>query len=131
MLSLPHGRVLLIVGWLLVILTIAGSLSPALPKMGVSISDKLMHFASYFALTLWFAGLYPRSRLWIIAVAFFLMGAALEVLQGALSATRVTDVIDLGANTLGIIVAAALALLGLSAWTIRLEAWLTRRAVRQ
>lgn len=127
MLSLPHGRVLLIIGWLLVIFTIAGSLTPAMPRVSVSISDKLMHFLSYFGLTIWFAGLYPRKRLWIIAVAFFFMGAMLEVLQSTLTTRREMDIVDLGANTLGIVMACVFALLGLSAWAIRFEAWLMPR----
>lgn len=127
MLSLPHGRVLLIIGWLLVILTIAGSLTPALPRVGISLSDKVMHFLGYFSLTIWFAGLYPRKRLWIIAVAFFLMGAVLELLQGTMTTRREMDVVDLGVNTLGILMACVFALLGLSAWAIRFETWLMPR----
>lgn len=127
MLSLPHGRVLLVIGWILVILTIAGSLTPAMPRVGVALSDKLMHFLGYFGLTLWFAGLYPRKRLWIIAVAFFFMGATLEVLQGTLTTTREMDVDDLAMNTAGIVMACVFALLGMSAWAIRFEAWLMPR----
>lgn len=127
MLSLPHGRVLLIIGWLLVILTIAGSLGPALPRVGISVSDEVMHFLGYFGLTIWFAGLYPRRRLWIIAAVFFLMGAVLEVLQGTLTTTREMDIVDLGVNTLGILMACVFALLGLSAWAIRVEAWFMPR----
>lgn len=127
MLALPHGRVLLIIGWLLVIFTIAGSLTAAMPRVSISVSDKLMHFLGYFGLTIWFAGLYPRKRLWIIAVAFFLMGAMLEVLQSTLTTRREMDIVDLGANTLGIVMACVFALLGLSAWAIRFEAWLMPR----
>lgn len=127
MLSLPHGRLFLVIGWLLVLLTIAGSLSPVMPRVGISPGDKVMHFLAYFSLTIWFAGLYPRKRLWMIALAFFLMGAALEMLQGALTATRDMDVVDLGVNTLGIVMACVFGLLGLSAWAIRLEAWLLPR----
>jgi VanZ family protein len=127
MLSLPHGRVLLIIGWALVILTIVGSLGPALPKIGVGGGDKVMHFLGYFGLTIWFAGLYPRKRLWVIAVAFVFMGATLEVLQGTLTTNREMDVMDLAFNTLGIIMACVFALLGLSAWALRFEAWLMPR----
>lgn len=127
MLTLPHGRLFLVIGWLLVLLTIAGSLSPGMPRVAFSPGDKVMHFLTYFALTIWFAGLYPRKRLWMIALAFFLMGAGLEVLQGTLTTTREMDVVDLGVNTLGIVMACVFGLLGLSAWAIRFEAWLLPR----
>lgn len=126
MLSLPHGRILLAIGWGLVLLTITGSLGPVMPG-AQSVSDKIIHFLGYFGLTLWFSGLYPRSRLWIIALGFLCMGAALEVLQGVLTANRQMDVYDLLTNTFGIAVATVLAGLGLSGWAVRVEAWLTRR----
>jgi VanZ family protein len=127
MLSLPHGRILLAVGWALILLTIVGSLGPPLPGGGFSISDKALHFIGYFALTLWFAGLYERERLWTIGIAFFCLGGALELLQGALTASRQMDVVDVAANSLGIAAAIAVAALGLSSWALRLEAFLTRR----
>jgi VanZ family protein len=131
MLSLPHGRVLLLIGWILVICTIAGSLAPGMPHVHVPQGDKIMHFLGYFGLTLWFAGLYPPRRLWIIALGFFLMGAVLELLQGMLTATRDMDILDLLVNTLAVGAACVLALLGLSQWALRLESWLTRRLARQ
>lgn len=127
MLSLPHGRVLLIVGWLLVLATIAGSLTASLPKVGFSHGDKFLHLAVYFLLTLWFAGLYPLRRLWIIAIAFVLLGGMLEILQGTLTRHREVDSGDFIANSLGVAVACLLAVMGLSHWAIRLEAWIMRR----
>jgi VanZ family protein len=127
MLSLPHGRVLLILGWLLVAATVAGSLASNLPHVGVGGGDKMLHFLVYFALTLWFAGLYPLRRLWIIAVAFVLLGGMLEVLQGTFTRHREVDSLDFLANSIGVASACLLALVGLSRWAIRLEAWLTRR----
>ncbi len=126
MLSLPHGRVLLVMGWILVIGIVAGSLVPSMPRMSFSQGDKVLHFLGYFGLTLWFAGLYPRRRLWIIAPGFFCMGALLEVAQGALTTHRQMDMRDLAVNTAGISCASVLALLGLSRWAIRLENWLTK-----
>lgn len=126
MLSLPHGRIFLAIGWILVLLTITGSLGPVMPAP-VSFSDKILHFLGYFGLTVWFAGLYPRRRLWIIALGFLCMGAALEVLQGALTANRQMDFYDLAMNSLGIATASVLAVLGVSEWAVRLEGWLMRR----
>jgi VanZ family protein len=127
MLSLPHGRLLLTIGWILIGAIVIGSLGPALPIRGVQYGDKLEHFSAYFGLTLWFAGLYPRRRLWAIALAFFLMGAMLEVAQGTLTTSRQMDIFDLMTNSIGIAAGVFVALLGLSEWGLRLESFLLRR----
>ena len=121
MLSLPHGRILLVIGWVLIAVTVFGSLAPAGPSLGFRIGDKVQHFAGYFLLMLWFSGLYPRERHLMLAVAFFLMGAALELVQGALTTTRDMDVHDLVMNTLGIATAYLCARLGLANWARRLD----------
>jgi VanZ family protein len=126
MLSLPHGRTLLIVGWILVVCIVVGSLLPAVPRLDVSEGDKVLHFLGYFGITLWFAGLYPRRQLWIIALGAFTLGALLEVAQGTLTAHRQMDLADLAVNTAGIFSACILALLGMSRWALRLENWLTK-----
>jgi glycopeptide antibiotics resistance protein len=64
----------------------------------------------------YFSGLYPRERHPLLALAFFLLGAMLEVLQGAVTATRHMDFIDLTANTLGIVLGFVFARLGLAQW---------------
>ena len=126
MLTLPHGRTLLLVGWILVLCIVVGSLLPKMPKLDVSEGDKVLHFLGYFGLTLWFAGLYPRRQLWVIALGAFTLGALLEVAQGTLTAHRQMDLADLMVNTAGIVSACILALLGLSRWALRLESWLTK-----
>lgn len=121
MLPLPHGRALLVIGWLLIVLVVIGSLAPAGPAFELSLSDKARHFLGYFVLMLYFAGLYPRRRHALLAVAFFLMGAALELLQGAMTATRTMDLHDVGVNSGGIAAAFLLARLGLGDWARRLD----------
>lgn len=121
MLSLPHGRVLLGIGWLLILLVVVGSLAPAGPVLDLSISDKARHFLCYLVLMLYFTGLYPRERHGLLAVAFFLMGVALELLQGALTATRHMDLRDVALNTGGIAAAFLLARLGLADWARKLD----------
>lgn len=121
MLSLPHGRILLVIGWILIAVTVYGSLAPVVPSLGVSLSDKVRHFSGYFVLMLWFSGLYPRERHLMLAVAFFLMGAALELMQGALTTTRDMDVWDMVMNTLGVATAFVCARLGLANWARRLD----------
>jgi glycopeptide antibiotics resistance protein len=121
MLSLPHARTLLVIGWLLVALIIIESLVPAGLEVGVSLSDKVRHFAAYFVLMLYFSGLYPRERHLLLALAFFLLSACLEVLQGTFTTTRHMDAVDLVANSLGIALAFVAARLGLAEWARRLD----------
>jgi len=121
MLSLPHGRILLVIGWILIAVTIYASLAPDVASLGVRLSDKVRHFTGYFVLMLWFSGLYPRDRHLMLAVAFFLMGAALELLQGALTTARDMDIRDMVMNTLGVATAFLCARLGLANWARRLD----------
>lgn len=126
MLSLPHGRIFLAIGWLLIGLIIYGSLASSVPSPGVQVNDKVQHFTCYFLLTLWFSGLYPRQQHWILGLCFVLLGAILEVLQGAFTQVRMMDVRDLAANTAGIAAAFVLAGFGIANWARRVEAWWTR-----
>jgi hypothetical protein len=126
MLSLPHARVWLILGWVLIAAIVVGSLIPQVPTFGIGISDKVEHFTSYFVLMLWFSGLYERRQHWLLALAFFLMGAALELLQGALTTTREMDIDDALTNGAGVMAAFLVARFGLSAWARRVEDLWTR-----
>ena len=86
------------------------SLTPSPPKLDFSQSDKLGHFVAYGALMLWFAQLYVgRARL-LCAAGFVAMGIALEFVQGALG-YRSFDVFDMYANSLGVLLGWAVALL--------------------
>ena len=51
-----------------------------------------------------------------LALAFFLLGALLEILQGTLTTTRHMDLVDLTANSLGIALGFVFARLGLAQW---------------
>ena len=128
MLSLPHARIWLIIGWLLIGLIVAGSLIPHVPTLGLEVSDKFQHFGGYFLLMFWFSGLYERKQHWLLAVAFFLMGVALELLQGAFTDTRDMDVRDALANGAGVATAFVLAPFGIASWTRWVEAFWTRHA---
>jgi hypothetical protein len=121
MMSLPHGRILLLIGWILIAAVVVGSLVPDLPSLGLSISDKVRHYVAYLILMSWFSGIYPRERHVLLAVAFVLMGAALELMQGLLTATRAMELGDFAMNLLGIATALVLARLGLGNWARRLD----------
>jgi VanZ family protein len=120
----------LCLGWVFVALALLACLAPV-SAPGLSglfvINDKVAHAAGYAALSLWFAGLYPRSRYVWIALALFAMGVIVELLQGWMSAGRNRDALDVIANTTGIVVGLSLSLTALGAWAQRAESLLTRR----
>jgi VanZ family protein len=126
MLPLPHGRILLAIGWALIAFIVYGSLTPGLPSLVTSFSDKLQHFLGYFLLMIWFAGLYPRRQHWLLALGFFVLGMVLELGQSALTTTRQMDASDVLANTAGIAAGYVFAGFGLANWARWIEAWLTR-----
>jgi VanZ family protein len=92
-----------------------------------AINDKVAHAVGYMALTLWFAGMYPRSRYPLIGIALFAMGVMVEFLQGWMSVGRNRDALDVLANTTGIAIGLGLALSVLNGWTQRVETLLTKR----
>ena len=103
----------LAVGWLLVIGVIVGSLLPApvIQQITPPLNDKVEHFTAYFALMVWFAGLYPRAKHVRVAGALLFLGIALDVLQGTATKTRTFDLLDIAADAVGIAVALASGLL--------------------
>ena len=126
LLALRHPRLWLVSGWIMVALAVVASIMPLteMPKMGVS--DKVEHVVAYGVLSLWFAGIYPKSRYPMIGVALLVMGIVIEGLQGAMNLGRQADMRDVYANTLGIVSGLVLALIWLGGWAQRVEA-LTRK----
>lgn len=112
-------------GWLLVAGVCLGSLLPA-AEYGIRLNDKLLHFASYFILTVWFSGLYSRVGYYVlITVVVIALGAVLDVMQSA-TATRYFDLIDILANAAGALVGFAAAIIILGGWCGKLERWIAR-----
>lgn len=107
-------------GYVGVVSAVVLSLWPNGVPLPVHVWDKIQHGAGYAVLTLWFTGLYPRERYLRIGLACFLLGAAIEVLQGV-TQTRSMDARDLVANSVGIGAALALAYLAFGGWAIRVE----------
>lgn len=85
-------------------LVIVASLMPDPPKPAESTgSDKPEHFAAYAFMMLWFAqDLYEEPSAVAMALAFVMLGTALECLQG-LSGYRTFEYGDMGANTVGVL----------------------------
>ena len=98
-------------GWLYALAIIWLSLTPSLPDPGFSYSDKVGHFGAYALLMFWFAWLY---RSWPARAGYALLWVALGVgLEFAQNTTgyRTFDLLDMGANVLGIAAGAAAALI--------------------
>jgi VanZ family protein len=99
-----------------------GSLVPAVAIETIGVWDKFQHGGAYFVLTLMLAGIVERRAYPVAAVVALLFGALLEVAQGTLTTTRVTDWHDIVANSTGIAAALVCAYLGLGGWAQRVEA---------
>ena len=80
-----------------------------LPEINYSNTDKIFHFIAYSALMwLWFQVFYLRfsfsvnKALIISAIIAIVFGIIIEILQGVITNTRVTDNNDILANSLGV-----------------------------
>lgn len=97
-------------GWAWAAAIVWLSLTPSPLRVDVAHSDKLGHFAGYGSLMLWFALLYPRRMARALyAAGFIAMGIGLEFLQGHLG-YRTYEVFDIYANTLGVLLGWAAAI---------------------
>lgn len=88
-----------------------------LPQIGpdVPAGDKYQHVLAYFGLTFWFARITISQRSLLCHAAIFVsIGAVLEVLQ-SLTPDRRFEFADMLANTIGIVLAVALAAVGSAA----------------
>jgi VanZ family protein len=88
--------------------------------------DKWAHAAAFAFLTVWFAGLYPRSAYWRIAVGMLAYGVLIELCQ-ALISYRSAEWPDLGADVIGIAAGLSLALFGAGRWCLVAENWYVER----
>jgi VanZ family protein len=97
-------------GWGWAVAIVWFSLTPSPPEVDIAHGDKLGHFAAYGLLMLWFAQLYPERKARIAyALGFIAMGVGLEFAQGQLG-YRTYEVFDMYANTLGVLLGWAAAL---------------------
>lgn len=119
--GLRYRRAWMTFGWIAVVAALILSLIPSQMTPDVT-NDKVEHALGYTALMLWFCGVYPRSRYWVVAACLVGMGILVEVLQGAMNLGRHADVEDVLANGGGIAVGWALALTILAEWPRRIEA---------
>ena len=124
--DLRYRRLWLAGGWLLIAFVVITCLlpGPEIEPVAGLLPDKAEHAIAFFGLTAWFCGLYPASRWGRVAVAFVLLGIAIEVAQGTLTTTRSMDYKDALADAAGIAIALVLARVGLGQWGIFAERFL-------
>lgn len=127
MLAVRHPRLWLVIGWILIAACLYVSLMPAVSLPQTGVSDKIEHGVVYTLLSLWFAGLYPRSRYVFIGLGLFAMGVGIEFAQGAMHVGRQADYRDVIANTIGVIAGLLLALLWLGGWAEWIDGWTRSR----
>ena len=104
-------RLWLTLGWSIVAAIVWLSLIPSPPKLEVALGDKLGHFTAYGMLMFWFCQLYARrATRAAYAAGFVTMGIALEFIQGA-TGYRSFELLDMGANALGVAIGWGVAVL--------------------
>ena len=120
MLPLRFPKFWSVLGWLLVLGVIVGSLLPGSSLPDVSLNDKVEHAGAYCLLMVWFAGLYPRRLYPLIGAVLFALGIGLDLLQG-LTATRSLELYDIVADLVGIVIGCGISVWLLGGWCQRLE----------
>ncbi len=105
----------------LALFIIWSSLSPQPLVPSATLPDKAGHFLAYLSLGLLGSGITAPHRLRIAMLRCFLLGAALEVLQGLLTEHRHAEWGDLAANSAGILTAWLITGWGRAGWA--LHAW--------
>ena len=108
--------------WLLAVAaTVVVSLLPPSELPPLPANDKLAHLAAYAVLMAMAVQLIQRrSALLGAAVSLALLGAGLELAQGAFTARREADALDALANLLGVGLGASLARTRAATWLQRL-----------
>ena len=125
--ELRYRKLWLSIGYLLIVVVVFLSLTSNPVKFDTSLpyQDKLFHALAYFSLTFWFMQIYHiRHHVFQWVIFFLCLGLLLEYLQG-FDSNRYSEVGDMIANTLGVVVAAALAMTPLRFMLARFERYIT------
>jgi VanZ family protein len=103
-------RLCVALGWIFVAAIVWLSVTPSPPTIDVAEGDKLGHAFAYGGTMFWFAQLYGRNPTRALyAAGLIALGVALEFVQRALG-YRSFELLDMGADALGVIVGWAAAL---------------------
>ena len=133
MLPLRYRRRWQIAGALFLIGVLAGTLIPAfwlwpdISRVTLLDFDKVLHGVTFTFLAVWFSGQYARNRYWGIGIGLFLFGIFIELCQRMVS-YRTAELMDLAADTAGIVLGLIVALSGVGGWSLRLEELIQRRS---
>jgi VanZ family protein len=111
-------------GAMMVVVILLGSLLPHVPTTGALDNDKVNHLIGYLGLTAWFTALVQRSRYWVVIAALLVFGAGVEVAQATMNLGRSGDWRDMIANSVGIAAGLAIAMSSRESWLERVERWL-------
>lgn len=107
--TLKFKRLWLVLGYAMVATVTFMSLIPSPLVVELKVSDKVMHTIGYFILMGWFVQIYQHKKQQaLIAALFISMGVLLEFLQD-MGGARHFEVMDMLANTLGVVIAWVLA----------------------
>ena len=94
--------------WFALVALVMLSLLPLTMKVSLGYQDKVQHGVAYAALYFLSIRAYsPRWSLWLLAAFFVLFGIAIEFAQ-SWTEHRQTDVLDMLANTSGVVMVAVL-----------------------
>ncbi len=85
-----------------------------LPSTGMS--DKTEHFLAFGALAFWFGSIVVRRDLPWVALAAIAFGGMIELAQSSMGLGRQGDLLDLTADTIGVVIGVLLALTPLGRW---------------
>ena len=125
--ELRYRKLWLSIGYLLIVVVVFLSLTsnPVQVDTNLPYQDKLFHALAYFSLTFWFMQIYHiRHHVFQWVIFFLCLGLLLEYLQG-FDSNRYSEVGDMIANTLGVVVAVALARTPLRYVLVRLERYIS------
>ena len=119
---LRFPRVWLGLWWLAIVVTIVVCLIPPPPLALPQNSDKVEHFLAYFVLAGSAVQIYrTRAALAWAGVGLVGLGIGIEFAQGALTATRMADPMDVLANSIGVVAGLSLAFTPLRDLLVRLR----------
>ncbi|HUG72834.1 MAG TPA: VanZ family protein [Steroidobacteraceae bacterium] len=92
------------------------------------VSDKVEHALAFAMLAFWFGSILVRRDLLWLALALVAFGGLIEVAQGLMGLGRHADLLDLVADTVGVVVGLLLALTPLGRWAGFIERMFLRPA---
>ncbi len=134
MLPLRHARRWQTASVVLLFMVLIAALMPALwfwPDRRQFVTwfidvDKWLHGVTFVFLAIWFAGQYRPRSYWRIGIGLIFFGVLIEACQ-RLVTYRSAELLDVAADTAGIVVGLTLAVAGLGGWSLRIENWYAYR----